>query len=271
MEGLESRLKKQVELIKRIETFFELQACKSLIVSDCNNLHTNSCDSSDALREARKSVTHFRKHLYPKYTEVKQLLHKNLLLMLHLMEQIDKIQCNNVLKEQHPNTVMNSQQQKTNSIPTVHTVDKMFLTDYQKSPFVSKMKPRCLSFLDFNIQISQEEFEQVPKYMRGRDSLDELIGFLQSVIVSCFEEKYSLLYKNKKAVTNQQDLAMWKTFHQQQTAFPNSKFITQGDIARKLGRLIDKKVNSKLTMLRHLHILQETRSEGTVYYIWIRE
>lgn len=51
----------------------------------------------------------------------------------------------------------------------------------------------------------------------------------------------------------------------------DNKFVTQGDIARKMGRLIDKKVNGKIQMLRHLHILQETRHEGTVYYIWIRE
>ncbi|XP_058833772.1 uncharacterized protein LOC131691419 [Topomyia yanbarensis] len=271
MDGLEQRLKKQVELINRIETFFELQACKSEIASACNILYKQSRDSSNALREAQKSMEYFRNQLCHKFAKVKQVMHRNELLMLHLMEQIDKTPNEKALKEQNPNTLLVSKESKKSSHPNLQTIDKMFLTDYQKSPFVSKMKPRCLSFLDFNICITPEEFEQIPKYMKGRESLDELVGFLQSVVVSCFEEKYSLLYKNKKAVVNQQDLALWKVFHQQQSAFPNSKFITQGDIARKLGRLIDKKVNAKLTMLRHLHILQETRSEGTVYYIWSRE
>ncbi|KAL9699309.1 hypothetical protein quinque_002750 [Culex quinquefasciatus] len=158
-----------------------------------------------------------------------------------------------------------------NSAAPLATDRKMTLLDYQNSPFVSKMKPRCLSFLDFNVVISQEDFEQIPKYMRGRESVDELVTFLQTVVVACFEEKYTLLYKNKKAITNQQDLALWKAFNLQQAAFPIHKFVTQGTSPGRWDGWIDKKVNGKIQMLRHLHIMQETRHEGTVYYFWIRE
>ncbi|XP_065075642.1 uncharacterized protein LOC135699324 [Ochlerotatus camptorhynchus] len=271
MEDLETLLEKQVQLIQRIEAFFVLQACKSDIVADLNELNGKCSNSASAFQKAKESLDKFHHELGPKYVDVMRKMQRNNLLVIHLMEKLDEIaeRQSNVLREQHPNAQpihLTSNNQKS-----VASADKMLLSEYQKSPFTAKMKPRCLSFLDFNFCINQEEFDQIPKYMRGRENLDELKTFMQTVIVSCFEEKYSLLYKNKKAVTNQQDLALWKAFNQQQAAFPHMKFITQGDIARKMGRLIDKKINAKLQMLRHLHILQETRNEGTVYYLWGRE
>ncbi|XP_062543778.1 spindle and kinetochore-associated protein 1-like [Armigeres subalbatus] len=265
MDNIEALLEKQVCLIQRMETFFELQACKPDIVPDVNELNAQLLHSKNGFDQAKHSLTKFRQQLATKYVEVIRKMQRNQLLIIDLMEKVgEKENIKHVLQEQ------NGQMKPIGSTKTA-TTDKMLLSEYQKSPFVAKMKPRCLSFLDFNFNINHEEFEQIPKYMRGRENLDELMAFMQTVIVPCFEEKYTLLYKNKKAVTNQQDLALWKIFNQQQTAFPNIKFVTQGDIARKMGRLIDKKINVKLQMLRHLHILQETRNEGTVYYLWCRD
>ncbi|XP_055606594.1 uncharacterized protein LOC129754507 [Uranotaenia lowii] len=267
MDKIEQLLSKQVEIIDRIETFFKLQACKAEILPELINLQHKTSSSFESLNAAKTAIDRFRNNLGPWYVDEIRKVRRNEQLILQLLEHLERVPSNSrngPLKEQNTNI-----KQEKMSIPS--TVEKMSLADYQKSPFVAKMKPRCLSFLDFNIHISSEDFEHIPKYMRGRESLAELLAFLETTIVSCFEEKYSLLYKNKAAVTNQQDLAMWKTFNQQQHAFPNNKFITEGDIARKMGRLIDKKVNVKLQMLRHLRILQETRNDGTVYYIWIRE
>ncbi|XP_053690067.1 uncharacterized protein LOC128738743 [Sabethes cyaneus] len=265
MDGIETLLAKQVQMIHRMEKFFELHVTRSAITNELVVLEEQTRNSSDSIHKARNTVERFCDKQCSAYSVIIRKMHRNQLLMLQLLEYLNKTDktVRGVLKEQK----LNNDHLKQN----LASVDKMFLADYQKSPFVSKMKPRCLSFLDFNVQITPEEFERIPKYMRGRDTLDELVGFLQTVIISSFEEKYSLLYKNKKAVTNQQDLVLWKAYNQQQSTFPNNKFITQGDIARKIGRLIDKKVNSKLTMLRHLHILQETRHEATVFYLWIRE
>lgn len=280
MESIETLLAKQVEVVRRIETFFDLQASRSQVIGELNSLHHKARECSSAVHQAKLSLGRFRSELGPRYAEVIKKMRLNELLMLHLLEQLDArgtnegrkalqvVQNGNVIDQ----PVKLEPESSLKSSTTQLTLEKkMTLLDYQNSPFVSKMKPRCLSFLDFNVAVSQEDFEQIPKYMRGRESVDELVTFLQTVVVACFEEKYTLLYKNKKAITNQQDLAMWKAFNLQQAAFPNHKFVTQGDVARKLGRLIDKKINGKIQMLRHLHILQETRHEGTVYYMWIRE
>ncbi|XP_055537729.1 uncharacterized protein LOC129725683 [Wyeomyia smithii] len=266
MSGIEIILAKQVEMIHRIEQFFGLHTARSAISVEISVLQKQTRSSTESINSAKNALCRFRDEQYPKYVVLIRKMHRNNFLLLDLLKHLQKTD-----KTDHRKALVEQKLNTDHAHPNVHTVDKMFLADYQKSPFVTKMKPRCLSFLDFNDSISPEEFEQIPKYMRGRESLDELVGFLQTVVISSFEEKYSLLYKNKKAVTNQQDLVLWKAYNQQQSNFPNSKFITQGDIARKMGRLIDKKVNAKLTMLRHLHILQETRHEGTVYYFWIRE
>lgn len=271
MNGIEAMLEKQVQLIKRLEAFFELQACKSDIVADLNELNGQCRDSTNALQKTKQSLDKFRHQLVPQYVEVIRKMQRNNLLAIHIMEKLDETteRQSNVLRELPSNALPNHL--TVGKLKATASTEKMFLSEYQKSPFVAKMKPRCLSFLDFDFRINQVEFDQIPKYMRGRENLDELVAFMQTVIVSCFEEKYTMLYKNKKAVTNQQDLALWKVYNQQQEAFPHMKFITQGDIARKMGRLIDKKINVKLQMLRHLRILQETRNEGTVYYLWSRE
>ncbi|XP_055626662.1 uncharacterized protein LOC129768800 [Toxorhynchites rutilus septentrionalis] len=275
MEEIQTRLGKQFELINRIEVFLDLHACKSHILPQLNELHLCSRQGSAAVGGAKKALEIFRREIGPKYATVIRKMRRNELLLLDLLEQLETSGGSKVIQDKNDNVeggTLSSKQMQSNPGHglSLMTAEKIFLSEYQNSPFVTKMKPRCLSFLDFNIDILEEDFQQIPKYMRGRETLDELAEFLKSVILSCFEEKYSLMYKQKKAVTSQQDLALWKIYNQQQDVFPNSKFITQGDIARKMGRLIDKKINVKLQMLRHLHILQETRNGGTVYYLWIR-
>lgn len=145
---------------------------------------------------------------------------------------------------------------------------RMRVTDYENSPYVSKRKPIQLQFIDFEARITPEEFATIPSYMKGRESLDELRAFLEQIVISCFTEKYTLLCKKREAIRNPHDVEMWKIYKQQKDDFPGKYFVTEGDIARKIGRLIDKKMNSKLQMLRHLNIIKEARKIKTVYYVW---
>lgn len=71
-----------------------------------------------------------------------------------------------------------------------------------QSPFVLRADPRFLSKLNkqFEIDINPIEFEKVPKYLKGRDSIDELSTFLETVIVKCFLEKYALLHRDRENV-----------------------------------------------------------------------
>lgn len=144
----------------------------------------------------------------------------------------------------------------------------MKIADYENSPFISRRKPIQLQFLDFDAHISPEEFSTVPSYMKGRETLGELRDFLEKTVITCFTDKYTLLCKTRDAIRNPHDVEMWKTYKQQKDDFPGKYFVTEGDIARKIGRLVDKKMNSKLQMLRHLNIIKEIRVKKTIYYVW---
>lgn len=104
--------------------------------------------------------------------------------------------------------------------------------------------------------------------MKGRDTLDDLQHFMDNVIVRCFSEKYALFHKQQNCVRNPQDLLRWKLFHQQCEYFPRRQFITEGDITGLTNKMIDKKTQSRIIMLRHIRVLQEMRKNGVVFYLW---
>ncbi|XP_055908571.1 uncharacterized protein LOC129943276 [Eupeodes corollae] len=174
-----------------------------------------------------------------------------------------------VLKEKQPKSI--SKHLAVKSVQKLDTVEgKMYLEDYLQSPFVRKTKPlsRPFQFIDFEAEITSEIFESIPKYMRGRETVEELKNFLDTVLVPCFNEKYQLLHRHRDCIRNHVDLDMWKLYNDQASYFPGQNFITQGDISRRIKKMLDKKSQNKITMLRHLGILQEQRKAQTVCYIW---
>lgn len=105
--------------------------------------------------------------------------------------------------------------------------------------------------------------------MKGRETLEDLKGFLQQILVPCLTEKYTLIYKKRDAIKNPQDIDIWRMYKEQQELFPNLYFISEGDISRRINRLVDKKMQAKIIMLRHLGIIREVRKGKTVFYVWI--
>jgi hypothetical protein len=104
-------------------------------------------------------------------------------------------------------------------------------------------------------------------YLKARLTLSELDDFLQNTIIKCFNEKYVLFYKSRSAV-RPADIALWLCYQEQNSYFNGENFITQGDISRFLNRMIDKKTENKITILRHLGILKENRRKSTICYLW---
>lgn len=50
--------------------------------------------------------------------------------------------------------------------------------------------------------------------------------------------------------------------------FPGRNFITPGDISQQIHKMLDKKQQNRIVMLRHLGVIQEQRVGQTVCYIW---
>lgn len=105
--------------------------------------------------------------------------------------------------------------------------------------------------------------------MKGRSNIEELQEFLENVIVKIFTAKYILFFKKRSALLPA-DYQLWDMYREQASYFEGSRFITQGDICRVLEKQVDKKVEAKLQMLRHLQIIKESRKNSVICYIWCK-
>ncbi|XP_050100764.1 spindle and kinetochore-associated protein 1-like [Anopheles aquasalis] len=262
---------KQLEKIERIELFLDIYKCKDLVEDDLRGVRQDEREAADRVYRTKEYLEGAdRKDQLFKYAEIMKKMRRNEQLMLHLMEVTGAQRSTKSTAVDPSDTpVVKQMPLKENNGPAGIPPSKMSLLDYSKSPFVSRTKSRKMKFYDFECEITEGQFETIPKYLRGRMQLAELQQFLETEIVKCFEEKYSLMYKTRKAIVNAQDLAIWSEYNLLQNNFPDQVFITQEDIARKNGKQLDKKSYIKLQMLRHLHILQEARHEGKVYFLWI--
>ncbi|XP_061389363.1 spindle and kinetochore-associated protein 1-like [Musca vetustissima] len=145
---------------------------------------------------------------------------------------------------------------------------RLKMSDYKNLPLVKKkIAPIPIFFAEFDVHISPQQFDKIPKYMSGRETVDQLNGFLESVIIPCFNEKYQLIHKQRNILRGN-DLELWKLYNDQASYLPGKYFITPGDISRHQNKMLDKKTQNRLTMLRHIGILQEQRIKQTVCYVW---
>lgn len=102
--------------------------------------------------------------------------------------------------------------------------------------------------------------------MKGRESVYDIQAFLDTIVIPCFTAKYTLLPKRREAV-RPIEVELWNLYKAQEVYF-RGRFITQGDICRLINKQIDRKLNNRLTILRHLNILTEERKNAAICYIW---
>uniref|UniRef100_A0A182W8M3 SKA complex subunit 1 n=1 Tax=Anopheles minimus TaxID=112268 RepID=A0A182W8M3_9DIPT len=255
---------KQLDTMQRIELFLDIYKCKPFVTEDLRELKEEVCSAAEKLQCTKLYLDIDRRDVCAQFIEIMQKMRRNELLMLHLLE----LGTQNENTEAKPTQSSTSKPMPLKEVQNETNPSKMFLQDYTKSPFAMRSKARDIHFYDFDATITEEEFETIPKYLKGRMQMSELKQFLEKEVIKCFEEKYTLMYKHRKALVNQHDLNEWKVYNTMQANFPDQKFITQDDLSRKTGKVLDKKSYSKLQMLRHLHILQEVRSEGIIYFLW---
>lgn len=56
--------------------------------------------------------------------------------------------------------------------------------------------------------------------MCGRETLEHLNSFLETVIIACFNEKYQLIHKARNALRNNADVELWKMYNDQASYLP---------------------------------------------------
>lgn len=113
--------------------------------------------------------------------------------------------------------------------------------------------------------LSPEEFEALPKYLRGRMPIDRVNGMIED-LNRIFCEKYTILKANpaKLPFDQRQRFYDWKGMENDETK--GRFFVTDGDLKAKSVRM-DQTGRNILTLIRQAGRFKESRSPGVVRYI----
>ncbi|CAN8009126.1 unnamed protein product [Ixodes pacificus] len=114
--------------------------------------------------------------------------------------------------------------------------------------------------------ITNEEFEHVPKYMKGRQTVKAL-NLCVDVFNKAVAAKYELLARPKAQLREAQWAKVNAFRSQESNETKGVKFVVEGDIRSK-GGLLDtaKAVNNFVVIMRHCGRLREIRGQGFVRF-----
>lgn len=310
---LQNDFESKLEKIEMLNNFISLYGKKEEIVPHLRTLSDEVNEIKMLLASCTELMAKFQVENQERFNKLMLKIQTIQTQMLDILEcdadnncignaptQSDLLNANNWPTNKCPSSALKENVSATNT-PNKFVMFKpgeqavMTISEYMKSPYTTKrVRPIQLQFADFERIITQDEFNQVPTYMRGRETLDDIQHFLETVLVQCFTVKYTLLPKRREAVAPM-ELDIWNLFKSQEEYFKGKlkwlnffffhvicycsimviffsgqKFVTQGDICRIIERQIDKKSNTRLTILRHLRIIREERKNSAICYIWCK-
>ncbi|XP_049430472.1 spindle and kinetochore-associated protein 1 [Epinephelus fuscoguttatus] len=116
--------------------------------------------------------------------------------------------------------------------------------------------------------ITVSEFENIPQYMRGRVSYQQLNAVVQS-INTAVTAKYKILHQSVKTLNNHAR-KLHQRFKEQETSDTKGQyFVVEDDIREFTQMKVDKRFQGILNMLRHCQRLRELRGGGITRYMLI--
>ncbi|KAG5682885.1 hypothetical protein PVAND_012203 [Polypedilum vanderplanki] len=269
--------------LKLIEEQFLLISNKSTIKNELATMTKDLVEIKQLQNDIHLVLEQSRNVLLEEYEELKEFIFKTTGLMLYALEQIEnkKATTGNNKNEKSPqflnipSTSTSTLHHKSPKSPGVMKTplssipaSRLAVNIYSKSPLIRKRTTK-LMFTDFEAEINEEDFKQIPSYIRGRITISELQNFLNNVLIHCFNQKYEIFYKNRACLTTR-EFQLQQIF-QSQASYFDGYFITVGDLARTQNRNIDKKDEKYLQNLRFLKIIKEERKNSAQCYIWMKK
>jgi hypothetical protein len=118
--------------------------------------------------------------------------------------------------------------------------------------------------------LSEEEFEQVPKYLKGRLTATKINSFIQ-YFNRFLAEKYGILFRSnpaKLSIDQRQKFFEWKAAELEELG--GRIFLTEADFKAKNGQghfKFDQVARNILTILRQVGRIKEVRSSGIIRYV----
>ncbi|XP_010221250.1 PREDICTED: spindle and kinetochore-associated protein 1 [Tinamus guttatus] len=114
--------------------------------------------------------------------------------------------------------------------------------------------------------ITMEEFKNVPAYMRGRLTYDQINAVVQDINKTVVN-KYKILHQPPKSM-NAAVRNLYHRFLEAETKDTKGKFfIVEADIKEFTQLKVDKRFHSILNILRHCQRLREIRGSQLVRYV----
>ncbi|NXA34680.1 SKA1 protein, partial [Eudromia elegans] len=114
--------------------------------------------------------------------------------------------------------------------------------------------------------ITTEEFENVPVYMRGRLTYDQINAVIQDINKAVIS-KYKILHQPLKSM-NVAVRNLYHRFLEEETKDTKGEFfIVEADIKEFTQLKVDRRFHSILNVLRHCHRLREVRGSRLVRYV----
>ncbi|XP_055678520.1 spindle and kinetochore-associated protein 1-like [Lutzomyia longipalpis] len=272
------QLKTLFEKIENIKIHYSICISKGDHTQDCKTLQETLKNVQEQLQECQQHLNEWPE-LKAKIQQEEENIRRYKQFMLRALELIEELPKDqpaqptapgmvtptSVLRERNFETPGSYQIRRLPSSVSKTPSSVMRSGMRAKSPFVTRSS---INPQEFDFCLAPRHFDSIPKYMRGRDTKEDLQNFLDGVIGPCFCEKYSMMCRDRNSIPIR-ERNLFDLFYEQEKDFPNRKFITQGDISRYLGSMLDKRTSSRIQMLRHIKILQDVRKKSSIYYIWL--
>lgn len=243
---------------------------------ECKKLNSVTVEVQELLAKCREFLEHFPA-VQAKFQNQMEKTHRQKMVMLRLAELKEEAVLKNPQKQSQdlkeitpPNRILreiNAADPSTFRISRLELNARKARSSVKRSSSLNCKSSRKLHFSEFNFTISPNVFESIPKHMFGRNSIDDVQNFLDTVVIKCFVDKYRILFSERDTIPLR-ERNLYDLFWRQEKDFPNRKFITQEDIVRCVGQMIDKRTHSRIQILRHIKVLQEVRKKTTIYYLW---
>ncbi|KAM0728665.1 SKA complex subunit 1 [Formica fusca] len=285
-DNLEEVIDKQYKRVHQLNAATTLIKSKHNIKDELQEIHNKVLQVSygidnmrTILKRMKEQNIHSRKLLSLIESSNKRILHQKENVPLELIQgyqnadkqknvqtQITSATAESAMNSTHK---LMGQQLSANNISAIYDsdiIEQEIIKDCKRTLF---NEPKVCPTILF---ISPEEFNKVPKYIIGRQTL-ETINNLISDINNTLITKYTILSLGKAAAQKRGEINLYLQYKKQEYNIKEEKgylyFFTAEDYYRQTKKKIDKTKLNLITALRHCKRLRECRTKNELRYVII--
>lgn len=211
--------------------------------NDLSKLHAELGDSTKEVKELEKaikdSLQQFQDATVKEYQRTTKTTQRVNAKMMYLLEHMDEKKIDTI-------TVRSPGRPSPDPAAFALTPNIATASALRFSPVPPRPKS---SIPTFDADITEEDFNRLPSYLRGRVKLINLLNFLQVVIIRSFNNKFRIM--NGKELQHH-ELKLKSTFKMQEKTVALEKFITSDDVARALGQVAGQEIDKKSISYIHM-------------------